>query len=171
MPLGVRLRPAVPAEAEAIALIYNEGIEDRIATFESQERDGEERRRWLKEHDDKHPVLVAETKAGKVVGWGSISATSPRKCYIGLGEYSVYIRRDCRGRGVGARLLASLIERATAEGYWKLIGRMFSFNEGSRRLSRQYGFREVGVLEKHGKLDGRWVDVVEVERLIRENID
>ncbi|MDA4136107.1 MAG: hypothetical protein OK449_03785 [Thaumarchaeota archaeon] len=76
-----------------------------------------------------------------------------------------------RGRGVGGGLLASLIERATAEGYWKLIGRMFSSNEGSRRLSRRHGFREMGVLEKHGKLDGKWVDVVEIERLIPKNID
>jgi L-amino acid N-acyltransferase YncA len=166
-----KVRPAVPTDAAAIALIYNQGIEDRIATFETELRDADERRRWLEEHDEMHPVIVAESPEGQVVGWGSISAISPRRCYSGVGEYSVYVRRDVRGRGLGSGLLESLIGRAAAQGYWKLIGRMFSFNEGSRHLSRQLGFREVGVLEKHGKLDRRWVDVVEVERLIPENID
>jgi L-amino acid N-acyltransferase YncA len=166
-----KVRSAVSTDAAAIASIYNQGIEDRIATFEMEKRDAGERRRWLEEHDEKHPVIVAEASDGQVVGWGSISPISPRRCYSGVGEYSVYVRRDMRGRGLGSGLLESLIERAEGEGYWKLIGRMFSFNEGSRRLSRRHGFREVGVLEKHGKLDGRWVDVVEVERLIPKNID
>jgi phosphinothricin acetyltransferase len=165
------VRDALPADCEYIAAIYNQGIEDRIATFETEMRDGDERRRWLDEHDSRHPVVVAVDDAGEVVGWGSISAISPRACYSGVGEYSVYVRRESRGRGVGKMLLEALLDRARAEGYWKLIGRMFSFNDGSRRLAMLYGFREVGVLEKHGKLDGRWLDVVEVERLIPENLD
>jgi L-amino acid N-acyltransferase YncA len=167
------VRAAEPGDAEAIAFIYNQGIEDRVATFETGRRSGEDRRRWLKEqHDEKHPVIVAVvTGAEDIVGWGSISAISARTCYSGVGEYSVYVRRDSRGKGVGATLIASLIERATTLGYWKLIGRIFSYNGTSIRLAKRYGFREVGVLEKHSKLDGKWVDLVEVERLIQENID
>lgn len=171
MAVQFEVRAALPADADAIAVIYNQGIEDRVATFETEKHDGEERRRWLREHDQRHPVIVAESATGKVVGWASISPLSPRSCYSGVGEFSVYVRRDSRGAGVGVKLLESLIERATALGYWKLIGRIFSFNEASRHLSKRHGFREVGVLEKHSKLEGRWVDVVEVERLIPENID
>jgi phosphinothricin acetyltransferase len=165
------VRVALPTDADAIAAIYNQGIDDRVATFETEKRDGEERRRWLGEHDQRHPVIIAESATGEVVGWASISPISPRSCYSGVGEFSVYVRRDSRGGGVGAKLLGSLIERATALGYWKLIGRIFSFNEASRHLSKRHGFREIGVLEKHGRLDGEWVDVVEVERMIPENID
>ena len=165
-----KIRNALPKDAEAIAHIYNEGIEDRIATFETETRDAGERRRWLAEHDSKHPVLVAEDREGRVVGWASISPISQRGCYSGVGEYSVYVRRDSRGGGVGVELLGALIDRAEGLGYWKLIGRTFTFNEGSRKLAKRFGFREVGVLEKHGKLDDRWLDVVELERLIPENL-
>ncbi|MDA4136108.1 MAG: hypothetical protein OK449_03790 [Thaumarchaeota archaeon] len=84
-----KVRSAVPTDAVTIASIYNQGIEDRIATFETEKRDPDERRRWLEEHDEKHPVVVAEASDGQVVGWGVISRISPRKCYAGVGEYSV----------------------------------------------------------------------------------
>lgn len=164
------VRDAKPSDAEALAVIYNQGIEDRIATFETGTRDAAERRRWLAEHDSRHPVIVAETHDGEVVGWAAITPISVRKVYDGVGEYSVYVRRDRRGTAVGTRLVASIIERASAEGYWKLIGRMFVFNEGSKRLALRHGFRQVGVLEKHGKLDGEWLDVLEMERLFPENL-
>ena len=80
------------------------------------------------------------------------------------------MRSDSRGRGIGKALLQSLIDAGIGEGYWKLMGRIFTFNNASRRLCAAKGFREIGVLEKHGNLEGRWIDVVEVERLIPENI-
>jgi phosphinothricin acetyltransferase len=82
----------------------------------------------------------------------------------------MYVRRDWRGRGAGDLLLAGLISEAERLGFWKLLSRVFSFNEASRALCRKHGFREVGVYEKHARLDGRWLDVVIVERLIRANV-
>jgi L-amino acid N-acyltransferase YncA len=165
------IRDATSEDAQGLALVYNQGIEDKIATFETGSRDAEERRGWLKTHDKGHPVLVAvRPPDGDVLGWAAITPISERPCYSGVGEYSVYVRRDSRGLGVGSSLLKALVARAKVEGYWKLIGRMFTFNEGSRRLSKRFGFREVGILEKHGKLDGKWIDVLEIERLIPENI-
>jgi phosphinothricin acetyltransferase len=167
---GLTIREARQADAGALALIYNQGIDDRIVTFETEKRTQQERRSWLIRHDEKHPVIVAA--AGRqVVGWASISPYSQRTCYSGVGEFSVYVRRDKRGIGVGAKLLESLLEKARTEGYWKLIGRIFAHNAASRRLAERFGFREVGILENHAKLDGRWLDVVEVEKLIHENID
>jgi L-amino acid N-acyltransferase YncA len=171
MPREIAIRAAQAKDAKDIALVYNHGIQDRIATFETEERDEDDRRRWLGAHDQRHPVLVAEDETAEVVGWASVSAYSQRACYSGVGEYSVYVRRDRRGAGIGSKLLEALIAEASRVGYWKLISRIFVFNESSIRLARRYGFREVGVLQKHGRLDGRWVDVVEVERLFPENID
>ena len=169
-PRTVATRTARLTDAGAIATIYNQGIGERVATFETRERDAEERRAWLREHDERHPVIVAEAEDGEVVGWASISAYSQRECYSGVGEATVYVRRDRRGEGVGRALMASLVQRARSAMYWKLIARIFVANVASRGFFEQFGFREVGVLEKHGKLDGRWIDVVEVERLISENI-
>ena len=82
----------------------------------------------------------------------------------------MYVDRDWRGRGVGDLLLAGLISEAELLGLWKLLSRIFLFNETSRALCRKHGFREVGVYEKHARLDGQWLDVVIVERLITANL-
>lgn len=125
-------------DAVEIAQIYNEGIEDRIATFETEKRDGKERSAWLREHGKGHPVLVAEDVDGSVAGWASISAVGDRCVYSGVGEYSVYVRRDRRGVGVGSLLLKELLKSAAEKGYWKLIGRMFSFNKGRSASRRRW---------------------------------
>lgn len=163
------IRRARPEDAAAIAEIYTQGILERIATFESEPRTPEMMLAWLAEHDERHPVLVAE-QAGRVLGWASISSYRPRACYAGVGEFSIYLHRDARGQGIGKVLLGALIDEARCLGYWKLLSRVFPFNTASRRLCAALGFREVGVYEKHAKLDGRWLDVVIVERLIPENL-
>jgi phosphinothricin acetyltransferase len=86
-----------------------------------------------------------------------------------VAEFSVYIHREARGRGAGRALLAQLVAEAKRRGYWKLLSRVFPFNTASLALCRAAGFREVGTYEKHGCLEGRWLDVVIVERLIPEN--
>lgn len=163
------VRRARPEDAAAIAEIYTQGILERIATFESEPRTPEMMLAWLAEHDERHPVLVVE-RDGRVLGWASISSYRPRACYAGVGEFSIYLHRDARGQGIGKVLLGALIDEARRLGYWKLLSRVFPFNTASRRLCAALGFREVGVYEKHAKLDGRWLDVVIVERLIPENL-
>jgi len=163
------IRPVAPDDADAVADIYNQGIRQRIATFETEERTPAERRRWILEHGPHRPALVAEV-VGEVVGWASVSEYRPRACYAGIGEFSVYIREGWRGQGIGRPLLQALIDAAAAAGYWKLLSRIFTFNAPSRTLCGRCGFREVGVYEKHGRLNGQWLDVVIVERLIPENL-
>lgn len=167
--LDVTVRRARLEDAAAIAEIYNQAIEQRIATFETEPRTKEERRQWIENQGHRHPILVAEAE-GQVVGWTSVSAYRSRPCYSGVGEFSVYVHEKARGQGVGRQLLTGLIDEVTQLGYWKLVSRIFSFNHASRSLCRSCGFREVGVYEKHGKLDGRWVDCVIVERLIDANL-
>jgi phosphinothricin acetyltransferase len=164
-----RIRAATETDAAAIAEIYNQGIEDRVATFETALRTAEDRRTWLRSISGRYPAIVAEFEA-QVVGWAGAGPYRARECYRGIGEFSVYVRRDWRGQRIGDLLLAALIAEAEQLGLWKLLSRIFLFNEASRALCRRHGFREVGIYEKHGKLDGQWLDVVIVERLIPANL-
>lgn len=161
----VSIRAAEPTDADAIAAIYNQGIEDRAATLETKTRSPEERRRWLAARGPRHPVIVGEV-AGCVVGWGSLNSFNPRPAYDRVADFSVYVRRDWRGRGVGHRLLEALIARGGALGYHKLVLAAFPFNTAGVTLYRRLGFVEVGVYHEQGQLDGQWVDVVVMERLL-----
>ncbi len=159
-------RPAVPDDAPAIARIYNEGIEDRIATFETRTRSAGDVRAWF---DGLHPIIIVEEQDRPI----AFAATFPyrnRECYAGVAETSLYVARQWRGRGAGRLAMKALIKAAEEAGFWKLLSRVFLENEASRRLIRSLGFREVGIYYKHGKLDGVWRDVVIVERLIPENL-
>lgn len=163
-----RIRPATIEDAPAITAIYNLGIDERGATFDTQPRRVEDIEARVRD-TGRYPLLVA-TADGAVVGWAGLSGYRPRECYAGIAEFSVYIDRDARGRGVGKQLLQALVDAARTRGFWKLVSRIFVFNHASRAACRATGFREVGVYEKHAPLDGRWLDVVIVERLILENI-
>jgi phosphinothricin acetyltransferase len=160
---AVRARPAPLSDAAAIADIYNQGIEDRVATFETEPRWAEQIARWF---DGGRPIVVATDAEEVVVAFASGSAYRDRPCYAGIAEFSVYVRRDWRGRGAGRVALAALIEAAGAAGLWKLVSRVFPENLASRGLLRRMGFREVGVYQRHGRLDGVWRDCVIVERLL-----
>jgi phosphinothricin acetyltransferase len=162
----VNARAARPDDAAAIARIYNEGIADRTATFETRPRSADDVRRWF---DGAHPIVVVE-EAGAVIAFASTATYRPRECYAGVAEVSVYVARPARGRGAGRLALGALLEASTAAGFWKLVSRAFLDNTASRALVRALGFREVGVYEKHARLDGVWRDVVIVERLIPANL-
>ncbi len=152
-------RLATPDDAPILAAIYNEGIEDRVATFETRPRSVDDVRGWF---NGRNPIIVVEHE-GKVVSFASTSMYRPRDCYAGIAEVSVYVARNFRRRGAGRIALDELIKQAQAKGFWKLVSRVFPENHASRALIRSLGFREVGIYEKHGKLDGVWRDVVIVE--------
>jgi L-amino acid N-acyltransferase YncA len=153
-------RLAQLADAPFLAAIYNEGIEDRVATFETRPRSEQDVRAWF---DGRHPLVVVEHD-GQVVAFAATSVYRPRDCYAGIAEVSVYVARNFRRQGAGRVALNELITQAQAMGFWKLVSRIFPENEASRALIASLGFREVGVYEKHGQLDGVWRDVVIVER-------
>ncbi len=162
----ISTRIATPADATAITAIYNQGIEDRIATFETRPRSEADILGWFQ---GRHPVVVAEAGGG-IRAFASSSTYRPRGCYDGVAEFSVYVERGHRGRGAGRAAMLALIDAVAAAGIWKLVSRVFVENAASRAMLRSLGFREVGVYERHAKLDGVWRDVVIVERLIEANI-
>jgi L-amino acid N-acyltransferase YncA len=157
------VRPARLEDCEAIAGIYNEAIAERTSTFETEFRATADVEHWI--DFPEHPVLVA-TSAGAVAGWARISEYSPRPCYAGIGEGSVYVRAAERGRGLGGALARALKDEAARAGFHKIVGKLFMDNEASRRLVVREGFREVGIHLRHGQIDGDWRDVVLVELLL-----
>lgn len=160
-----RVRLATPADAEAICRIYNQGIEDRVATLETELRTPEERRRWLAGRSPRHPVIVAET-AGEIVGWGSLNVFNPREAYRFVADFSVYIERSWRGKGVGRMLLERLVALGRDHGFHKLVLSAFPTNAGGMALYTKLGFRTVGVYKEQGRLDGEWVDTIIMEKLL-----
>jgi phosphinothricin acetyltransferase len=162
----MQVRKALPTDATEIATIYNQGIADRIATFETRERTAADIAGWF---DGVHPVVVLE-QGGRVIAFASTSAYRDRECYAGIAEFSVYVHRNWRKQGIGRITLEALLQEAEQAGFWKVVSRVFVENAASRKLLRSLGFREVGIYEKHGKLDGVWRDVVIVERLFPGNL-
>lgn len=161
-------RPARLADAPAITAIYNQGIEDRVGTFETEPRTVAQIAAWF-EHAK--AFVAVEDEAGEVAGYAVAHPYADRCCYAGIGEFSVYIRRDRRGRGVGRAAMTALVEASRKAGLWKLLSRVFPENRASLNLMAWSGFKEIGVHEMHGKLDGAWRDCVIVERLLPENLD
>jgi len=161
-------RPARREDGPAITEIYNHGIEDRIATFETEPRSVSDIEPWF---DHAHAFVSVADTSGEVVGYAVAHPYSDRCCYQGIDEFSVYVRRSHRGRGVGHVAMAAMIDASRAGGLWKLMSRIFPENRASLNLMARMGFKEIGVHEKHGKLEGVWKDCVIVELLIPENID
>jgi phosphinothricin acetyltransferase len=166
--VGLTARAARLADAGAITEIYNQGIADRLATFETELRTVPDIEAWF---ESAYAIVAVTDAADEVVGYAVAHPYADRCCYRGIGEFSVYVRRDARGQGVGQVAMAALLDAARDQGLWKLLSRVFPENRASLGLMARMGFREIGVHEKHGKLDGVWRDTVIVEQLILENID
>jgi L-amino acid N-acyltransferase YncA len=180
------VRLARADDAESICRIYNQGIEDRVATLETELRTPGERRQWLAARDARHPVIVAETSTTEpgpahgrpptveaglaapatIIGWGSLNVFNPREAYRFVADFSIYVERGWRGKGVGKVLLSHLIELGREHGYHKLVLSAFPTNAGGMALYTQLGFRTVGVYKEQGRLDGRWVDTIIMEKLL-----
>jgi L-amino acid N-acyltransferase YncA len=161
----LRIRLATPADAPAITVIYNEGIADRIATFETEPRTPEQLAAQLADKGDRFPTVVVE-RDGRVVAWAGAGAYRARPAYAGVAEHSVYVARAARGSGAGHAALEALCRAYAERGFWKIVSRIFPENVASLVLHERCGFRVVGVYHRHGKLDGEWRDCVIVERLL-----
>jgi L-amino acid N-acyltransferase YncA len=159
------VRSAAPADAEAIAAIYNDTIDERSATFETRHRSPDEIAQRIEV--SALPFLVVR-EAEAVVGWAALSPYSDRAVYAGVAEASVYVVPAARGRGIGTSLVEAIADAGRGQGIHKLLGKIFMTNAASMRLVERCGFREVGVHRRHGRLDGKWRDVLLVERLLDE---
>jgi phosphinothricin acetyltransferase len=166
-PTSFSTRPATPDDAAAIAAIYNEGIAERIATFETEPRTAEQIAMQLRDKGDRFPTIVAEHD-GRIVAWAGAGPYRARPAYAGVAEHSVYVARSARGKGAGRVVLNALCRAYAQRGFWKIVSRIFPENTASLALHERCGFRVVGTYERHGKLEGKWRDCVIVERLLDE---
>jgi phosphinothricin acetyltransferase len=161
-----KIRLASGTDAEAICHIYNQGIEDRVATLETELRTAEERQQWWQSRSPRHPVIVAENGEGQVVGWGSLNVFNPREAYRYVADFSVYVERGWRGKGVGRALLTRLLELGHQHGFHKLVLSASPTNANGMALYEKLGFRTVGIYKEQGLLDGQWVDTIVMEKLL-----
>jgi phosphinothricin acetyltransferase len=162
---ALTIRRAEAADLESIRRIYNEGIADRVATLDEDPKDSAEILDWWARHEERYAVLVAE-RDGEIVGWASLNPYSHRCAYAGVADLSIYVKRSARGSGVGKPLLAALEQTARANDFYKIVLFTFPFNEAGQRLYRGLGYREVGVFKEQGRLDGRPIDVMAMEKLL-----
>lgn len=153
------IHPFEPADWDSVRSIYVEGIATRNATFETEAPSWEA---WDASHLP-FARLVAR-RQDRVVGWAALSPVSPRSCYAGVAEASVYVAAAARGKGIGRALLRALIAESEQQGIWTLQAAIFPENLASRALTVKFGFREVGRRERLAQLDGAWRDVLLLER-------
>jgi L-amino acid N-acyltransferase YncA len=163
----VTIRPANPGDAAPVAAIYNEGIVERQATFETRPRSKAEVAGWTV---GPLPVLVAEVD-GRIVGFAKVGTYSERTVYAGIGEHGVYVAGDARRHGVGQALLRAIAVAAQEAGLYKLTSRIFTTNTASIALHEASGFTIVGVQRRHGRVEGVWRDCVLVEQLLGDAAD
>jgi L-amino acid N-acyltransferase YncA len=161
-PEAASIRPATVADATAMAAIFNQGIADRVATFETREQTPEKVAEILSR---RRVALVAE-RHGHVVAFAWVGPYDDHDYYAGVGEATLYVERGARRGGVGAALMRALPGTAVEAGFHKLVGKVFTSNEPSLAMLRAVGWREVGLHRRHGRLDGAWKDVIVVELLI-----
>ena len=172
----MRTRLVEPGDAAALAAIYNVEVAEASVTFDLVARTLQEQQRWIDEHRGAYLALVAVdddpalgasgARDETVVGFASISAFRDRPAYATTVEDSVYVHRRARGRGVGRQLLADLLDAARDAGFHSVVGRIVGQNETSIRLHEACGFEVVGVEREVGRKHGRWLDVVEVQRIL-----
>lgn len=153
------IRPLVARDWADVARIYAAGLRTGVASFETRVPSWEE---WDAGHR-KAPRLVAEAD-GAVTGWTVVSPVSPRACYRGVVEHSVYVDPGVRGRGIGAALLVRLLADAPAHGIWTIQTSIIASNVASLRLHEAVGFRVVGRRERIARRDGIWHDTILLER-------
>lgn len=162
--MSLLVRPSALADREDIRRIYNQGIAERC-TLEAHEKSIADIDAWFGDHDKRYAVVVAELDGG-IAGWASLNRYSPREAHAGIADLSIYVDRDARRLGIGASLMAAIEEHAVRAAFDKIVLMTFPHNRGGQSLFVRCGFREIGTYENQGRLDGRLVDTIAMEKLL-----
>jgi phosphinothricin acetyltransferase len=165
--LALRVRTAEESDLAEIRAIHNQGIADGNATLDLEAKSEDDVRDWYAARSDgRYRVIVAE-RDGRLAGWASLNPYSHRCAYAGVADLSVYVERSARGTGVGSLLLSAVEGFARRANFHKIVLFALAENEAGTRLYRKLGYRDVGVFEEQGRLDGRYVGVAIKEKIIR----
>jgi len=160
------VRMAERRDAESVRAIYNLEVAESTVTFDLVPRTLDDQVQWIDEHQGAHPAIVAVGEDDAVVGFGSLSPFHPRPAYRTTVENSVYVDREHRGGGVGRLLLDELVRLAVDHGFHSIIARIVGGHEASIALHRACGFNVIGTQREVGRKLGRWLDVVEMQRML-----
>ena len=160
------IRKMEEKDLNEILEIYNQGIQDGLATFEVEIKDEEYIKNWFTVHQGRYAVFVAVKKEGEIMGWASVNPYNTRAAYDGVGELSIYIHRRFRGKGIGQQLLHALEEEAKHQGFYKLVLFTFPINILGQGLYHKQNYRKVGLFKNQGRLRGKFVDVMIMEKLL-----
>ena len=150
----------------SITEIYNQGIEDRTATLETKLRTVNDMNNWFSGRGERYKVVVIADETGKVYGWASLNVFNSRCCYRGVADISIYIKREMRGKGLGKILLSFLVQVAKENDFHKLVLSTFESNEQGQGLYNSQGFRKVGTYINQGILDGKFINITIMEKLL-----
>lgn len=175
-PRPVRVVPMTSGHAAGVLAVCDEGVRGGDATFETRVPTWDE---WDARHSPGHRFVALDggpegadhaggaggaRDPGRVLGWAAVGPVSARAAYAGVVELSVYVSGRARGRGVGSALVGAVVASTEADGIWTVQSGVFAENAASLALHERHGFRVVGVRERIGRRDGRWRDVVLLER-------
>ncbi len=144
-----------------IKSIYIDGINTNNATFEKPEN-LQDYAYWISSKIEESCFVLDDEN--DILGWAALSPVSSRCVYSGVAEVSVYVSPFYSGQGNGSKLLSTLVEYAENNNIWTMQAGIFPENISSIKLHKKFGFRQVGVREKIGKLNGEWRDTILFER-------
>ena len=161
----VTIRPAKVEDLDVITEIYNDAIENTVATFDTEPKTLEEQRVWFTNHIPKYPILVAE-QDGLVAGWASLSKWSEKDAYSETTEGSLYVKKGYRGQGIGKRLLEAIIQEGKKAGFHSVMARIAEGGEASIHLCESVGFRHVGTMKEVGRKFGKLLDVYLMQKIL-----
>jgi L-amino acid N-acyltransferase YncA len=165
MVTGITYRKANTADAQAIADIWNEGIEDGNATFEINNKSRAWTTNWLVDRDPRYSVLVADN-GNNIAGWLSLNPFSQRDAYRFVADISIYVERNYRGMGIGTAMLDHGILEAKRNNFHKLVLTMIYGNEPAKKLYISRGFTLVGIMHEQGILSNKWFDTEIMEKIL-----
>jgi phosphinothricin acetyltransferase len=158
------IRQATLRDLDAITEIYNEAILKTVATFDTKPKNTKEQKRWFQDHGDRHPILVAE-QDNCIAGWASLSRWSDRCAYTDTAEISFYVKEEYQGKGIGRKLIETIVTEGQVAGLHTLIARIAEGNQVSVHLAESTGFKHVGTMKEVGRKFGRLLDVHVMQKI------
>lgn len=164
--MNILIEECTAKDIKRITAIYNEGIEDREATLETDLKTPEQVENWILGKSPRHKTLVAKNEEGLLLGFATLNEFNPRACYNGVADFSIYIKRSYRGQGMGRSLLRELEKSAREQGFYKLVLSTPDHNESSKKLYQKAGFTLVGTYKNQGKIEGKWIDITIMEKML-----
>jgi len=164
--MNITIEEAKAEDMKRITAIYNEGIESREATLEKELKSPDQVEAWLSGKSPRHKTIVARNEEGLLLGFATLNVFNPRTCYDGVADFSIYIKRSYRGQGIGRSLLRELEKTAKEQGFYKLVLSTPDHNKSSKKLYQKAGFTLVGTYKNQGRIEGKWVDITIMEKML-----